>query len=122
MQTLFDNRKARAVSKPARVPAWVVRELTDVHGLDARAVRRMPSNVAFARLFAARRKSMVLSPSDRAAARLDAADRLRRLVADEGRATQDVTDLCVEAMALLDCRDLDRVAAGLAKLLTELAA
>lgn len=118
--TLFRERKPAA--KPAGVPARVVRELIDVYGLDPRAVAAMPARVAFARLYALRRKAMALTSAERSAALLAMAERLQELAADDESASAELTDLILESLCLIDRGPLVRVASGLANLLTECAA
>lgn len=117
--TLFDNT---ADTKSARAPAWVYLELMDVHGLTRKEANRLTLRPAFARLWRERRKCPTFDPRARKRGAEDLAARLRQELSAEFVSTPALVDLCAEALALLDSPEVERVAAGLANLLQEVAA
>lgn len=118
--TLFANPPPERDERPA--PPEVVRELIDVHGLNPYTARRLPLRVAYARLWAARRKCMTFGPQGRREVAGEVAGKLRAALAEDITCTRTLTNLCLEALCVCDSTEVERVAAGLANLLESLAA
>lgn len=113
--TLFDSKP---IAKPAKTPAWVIRELVDKWGVPEVFAKSKPCNVAFAILYQ-HREGRPLTPERRQQLRSELADRLKRAAADDDLATRELSDICVEALQVIDCDILRRICAGLANVMAE---
>lgn len=112
--TLFDTQP---VTRPAKTPGWVIRELVDRWGLQESTARGFAPNVAFAVLYK-HREGRVLTQERRDQIRNDLAQKMRE--ARHNTAEWDhkeLSDVTAEAIQFLDRETLARVVLGIANLI-----